>query len=59
MCGIVGLFDTRGKKEIDRQLLARMNQIQVHRGPDEGELHAEQKDPICFQSVDVYRGTSE
>ena len=41
MCGIVGLFDTRGKKEIDRQLLGRMNQIQIHRGPDEGELYAE------------------
>jgi asparagine synthase (glutamine-hydrolysing) len=41
MCGIVGLFDTRGKREINRQLLERMNQIQVHRGPDEGELHTE------------------
>lgn len=41
MCGIVGLFDTRGKKEIDRQLLGRMNQIQIHRGPDEGELYTE------------------
>ncbi|MBA4141476.1 MAG: amidotransferase 1, exosortase A system-associated [Nitrosospira sp.] len=41
MCGIVGLFDTRGKKEIDRQLLGRMNQIQLHRGPDEGELYTE------------------
>ena len=41
MCGIVGLFDTRGKREIDRQLLARMNQTQVHRGPDEGELYTE------------------
>ena len=41
MCGIVGLFDTRGGKEIDRQLLGRMNQLQVHRGPDEGELYTE------------------
>jgi len=41
MCGIVGAFDTRGKREIDRDLLARMNQLQVHRGPDEGELHTE------------------
>lgn len=41
MCGIVGLFDTRGKREIDRQLLGRMNQIQVHRGPDEGEIYTE------------------
>ena len=41
MCGIVGLFDTRGKREFDRRLLGRMNQIQVHRGPDEGELYTE------------------
>ncbi|MDE2366362.1 MAG: amidotransferase 1, exosortase A system-associated, partial [Betaproteobacteria bacterium] len=41
MCGIVGLFDTRGKREFDRRLLGRMNQTQVHRGPDEGELYIE------------------
>ena len=41
MCGIVGLFDTRGKSEIDRRVLERMNQIQIHRGPDEGELYTE------------------
>ncbi|SFW20255.1 XrtA/PEP-CTERM system amidotransferase [Nitrosovibrio sp. Nv17] len=41
MCGIVGLFDTRGRREIDRRLLWRMNQLQIHRGPDEGELHTE------------------
>ncbi|MDN5752163.1 MAG: amidotransferase 1, exosortase A system-associated [Nitrosospira sp.] len=41
MCGIVGLFDTRDKRDIDRQLLGRMNQIQIHRGPDEGELYTE------------------
>lgn len=41
MCGIVGLFDMREKSEIDRQLLTRMNQTQVHRGPDEGEIYTE------------------
>lgn len=41
MCGIVGLFDTRGKREIDPQLLVRMNQSQFHRGPDEGGIHIE------------------
>ena len=30
-----------GKREIDRQLLGRMNQIQIHRGPDEGQLYTE------------------
>jgi asparagine synthase (glutamine-hydrolysing) len=41
MCGIVGLYDTRGKREIDRQLVRRMNQTQIHRGPDEGEIYTE------------------
>lgn len=41
MCGIVGLFDTRGKKTIDPQLLKCMNQTQFHRGPDEGGMHIE------------------
>lgn len=41
MCGIVGLFDTRDKRAIDHHILLRMNQIQIHRGPDEGELYTE------------------
>lgn len=41
MCGIVGLFDLYGKNEIDQQLLGRMNQTQLHRGPDEGEIYTE------------------
>ena len=41
MCGITGIFDTRGKRDIDRALLHRMNESQFHRGPDEGGLHIE------------------
>jgi len=41
MCGIVGIFDCNGKGEVDQTLLARMNQTQFHRGPDEGGLHTE------------------
>ncbi|MDO8891134.1 MAG: amidotransferase 1, exosortase A system-associated [Sulfurimicrobium sp.] len=41
MCGIVGIFNLKDKREIDQQVLARMNQTQFHRGPDEGGLHAE------------------
>ncbi len=41
MCGITGIFDTRGKSDIDRAVLQRMNDSQVHRGPDEGSLHIE------------------
>ncbi len=41
MCGIVGLFDLRGRREFDRELLSRLNDTQFHRGPDEGGLHLE------------------
>jgi asparagine synthase (glutamine-hydrolysing) len=41
MCGITGIFDTRGASEINRAVLQRMNDSQLHRGPDEGSLHIE------------------
>ena len=41
MCGITGIFDTRGRSEINRTVLQRMNDSQLHRGPDEGSLHIE------------------
>ncbi len=34
MCGIVGLMDLEGRREVDRGLLQRMNDSQIHRGPD-------------------------
>jgi asparagine synthase (glutamine-hydrolysing) len=41
MCGLTGIFDTRGRRDIDRAVLHRMNESQFHRGPDEGGLHVE------------------
>jgi len=41
MCGIVGVFDIRGRREISRELVSRMNETQFHRGPDEVGLHVE------------------
>ena len=41
MCGITGIFDTRGTREIDRAVLERMNESQHHRGPVEGGVHVE------------------
>ncbi len=41
MCGITGIFDTRGGSEIATAVLQRMNNAQHHRGPDEGSLHVE------------------
>lgn len=41
MCGIAGIFDNSGKTLIDAELVARMNQSQFHRGPDEGDQFIE------------------
>lgn len=41
MCGIVGIFDMSGEREIDRNALDRMNETQFHRGPVEGGLYTE------------------
>jgi asparagine synthase (glutamine-hydrolysing) len=41
MCGITGVFDTRGQRAVDRGVLERMNDSQQHRGPDEGSVHIE------------------
>ena len=41
MCGITGIFETRERREISRAVLARMNESQHHRGPDEGDYHVE------------------
>jgi len=41
MCGITGIFDTCGSSNISRVVLQRMNDSQLHRGPDEGNLHIE------------------
>ena len=41
MCGITGIFDSRAPRSPDEALLRRMNDIQFHRGPDEGSVHVE------------------
>ena len=41
MCGITGIFDTRGQRSFDARVVQRMNDSQQHRGPDEGSLHLE------------------
>jgi asparagine synthase (glutamine-hydrolysing) len=41
MCGIAGIFETRSRATIDRAALARMNDSQRHRGPDDDGYHVE------------------
>lgn len=36
MCGIAGIFDLSARRDIVPNVLNAMNQIQFHRGPDEG-----------------------
>ena len=42
MCGLVGIFDTQGRRPIDQRLLAAMNDSLAHRGPDGHDLHIEE-----------------
>ena len=39
MCGIAGIFDFRGPRDVDRGLLHRMTEIIAHRGPDGDGFH--------------------
>ncbi len=41
MCGITGVFDLTARREVDRERLARINDMLWHRGPDEAGLHLE------------------
>ena len=41
MCGITGIFDTNGRRNFEAAVLHRMNESQLHRGPDEGGTHLE------------------
>ncbi len=41
MCGISGIFDLTGRRDIDRGLLSRMNDRLSHRGPDGSGYHFE------------------
>ncbi len=41
MCGIAGLFDTRGARAFEPALLGRMTDVIAHRGPDGSGLHQE------------------
>ncbi len=41
MCGIAGIFDLSARRSIDPAVLDAMNQVQFHRGPDEGGSYRE------------------
>ena len=39
MCGIAGIFESRGEAPVDPGLLRRMTDVQSHRGPDDAGYH--------------------
>lgn len=41
MCGIAGIFDTRGDEIPSADLIGRMTDAILHRGPDESGIHCE------------------
>src|SRR5881227_1159158 len=41
MCGICGSYDFVRGRPADRELLGRMNETLVHRGPDAGGIHVD------------------
>lgn len=41
MCGIAGIFDVKGRRDVDQPLLRRMNTALTHRGPDGEGYHVE------------------
>ena len=41
MCGIAGIIDLNGTREVDRRALRAMSDALVHRGPDGAGLHIE------------------
>jgi asparagine synthase (glutamine-hydrolysing) len=41
MCGIAGIFDPAGYRQVDAARIERMNALQFHRGPDDGGVYTE------------------
>jgi len=53
MCGIAGIFDTQGKAPPAEVLLNSMNQIQFHRGPDEGNIYIDEKVGLAHRRLSI------
>jgi len=53
MCGLVGIFDTRARRDVPRDVLARMNQTQRHRGPDDEGYHIEPGVGFGFRRLSI------
>ena len=53
MCGITGIVDLRDRRPVDRDQLARMNDTQAHRGPDDVGYHVEPGVGLAFRRLSI------
>ncbi len=53
MCGIVGIFATRDRPAVSHDALARMNDSQLHRGPDDEGYHVEAGVGLGFRRLSI------
>ena len=53
MCGLVGFIDTRGERKPDRELLVRMTDKLVHRGPDSGGYFVDHYAALGFRRLSI------
>jgi asparagine synthase (glutamine-hydrolysing) len=53
MCGVVGFIDTRGERKPDRELLGRMTDKLVHRGPDSAGYFVDYHVALGFRRLSI------
>lgn len=53
MCGIAGMMDLRGRRDLRESILRRMNEVQRHRGPDEEGVHLEPGVALGHQRLSI------
>ena len=53
MCGLVGFFDTRYERKPDQQLLTRMTDKLVHRGPDSAGYFVDDYVALGFRRLSI------
>ena len=57
MCGIAGIFDCssshQGRRDINPKILEAMNQVQIHRGPDDGGYFIQQGIGLAHRRLSI------
>ena len=53
MCGIAGLLLKKADARVDSDLLTRMRDVMIHRGPDEGGLYTDGALGLCHRRLSI------